>query len=107
VDLVNYGVNGDEILDVEVQRKAEKGRERQRKAKSVDNARWTQLGFKIQNWSKKPIVPMLQPGKTSMPLNPSLQIDSAAGSIYLNLVILREAAGTIAVADRAFKSPPF
>ena len=49
MDLVNYGVNGDEILDVEVQRKAEKGRERQRKAEkgrerqrkaeSVDNAR--------------------------------------------------------------------
>jgi len=61
VDLVNYGVNGDEILDVEVQLKAEKGRERQRKAEkgrerqeeaekgrerqrkaeSVDNARWS------------------------------------------------------------------
>jgi len=72
VDLVNYGVNGDEILDVEVQFKAE----------SVDNARWSQQGFnmqKRQNWSKKQIAHMLQHGKAPMPINPSLQIDSGTG----------------------------
>ena len=79
---------------------------------------------KKANWGKKPIVPMLQRGKTSMPLSPSLQIDSAAGvpeAVYpaatrrmtvrdnrsLLLVILRDVAGSKAVADRAFKSPPF
>ena len=72
---------------------------------------------KRQNWSKKPIEHMLQHGKATMPLNPSLQIDytavdlaagsPAARSILLSLVILHEVAGSTAVADRAFKSPPF